>query len=450
MQSTNRKHAVVIGASMGGLLASRALSDHFESVTIIDRDQMPAVGEQRRYAPQGNHTHGLLASGARVLESHFPGLTAQLLAAGAVPGDIVLKSRWFMEGGYLPQVRSGLDGLLLSRPLLEGMVRQRTLKLPNVTLRSGCEAAGLFTAAGSSVVTGVKLRDGGQIKADLIVEASGRNSHSADWLEEIGFRKPEVEQVEVALNYTTRLFRREPNHLNGDLAAIIPPTPTGKLGAVMLAQEGNRWTVTLAVHFGKAAPTDLAGFREFARNLHAPDIDSVIRTAEPIGEAQTYRFPSSLRKRYERLASFPEGYLAFGDAISSFNPIYGQGMSSSALQSVALGECLAEGDTRLAQRFFAKAAKVVDIPWSIAVGNDLRMPETVGPRNAGVNFVNWYISKLHKAAHHDAELTLAFMNVANLLAPPPSVMHPRLAWRVLMGNVGKRSGAMERREAASG
>ncbi len=158
MQFTNRKHAVVIGASMGGLLASRVLSDHFESITIIDRDQMPAVGEQRRYAPQGNHTHGLLASGARVLESHFPGITAQLVAAGAVPGDIVLKSRWFLEGGYLPQVRSGLDGLLLSRPLLEGMVRQRTLKLPNVTLRSECEAAGLFTAVGSSVVTGVKLR----------------------------------------------------------------------------------------------------------------------------------------------------------------------------------------------------------------------------------------------------------------------------------------------------
>lgn len=208
--------------------------------------------------------------------------------------------------------------------------------------------------------------------------------------------------------------------------------------------------MTIAVHFGKAAPTDLAGFREFARNLPAPDIDSVIRTAEPIGEAQTYRFPSSLRKRYERLGSFPEGYLAFGDAISSFNPIYGQGMSSSALQSVALGECLAEGDKRLAQRFFVKAAKVVDTPWSIAVGNDLRMPETVGPRNAGVNFVNWYISKLHKAAHHDAELALAFMNVANLVASSPSVMHPRLAWRVLMGNVGKRRGELERRAVVAG
>ena len=146
------------------------------------------------------------------------------------------------------------------------------------------------------------------------------------------------------------------------------------------------------------------------------------------------RFPASIRKRYEHLDRFPEGYLAFGDSICSFNPIYGQGMSSAALQALALGEALKADRHNLAKRFFAQAAKVVDIPWSIAVGNDLRMPETIGPRNAGVNFVNWYIAKLHKAAHKDAELTVAFLKVANLLAPPPSVMHPRLAWRVLMGN----------------
>ena len=131
------------------------------------------------------------------------------------------------------------------------------------------------------------------------------------------------------------------------------------------------------------------------------------------------RFPASIRKRYEHLDRFPEGYLAFGDSICSFNSIYGQGMSSAALQALALGEALSSGQNNLTKRFFPEAAKVADIPWSIAVGNDFRMSETVGPRSAGVKLVNWHISKLHKAAHKYAELTVAFYKVANLLAPPP-------------------------------
>src|SRR5580704_10096411 len=85
--------------------------------------------------------------------------------------------------------------------------------------------------------------------------------------------------------------------------------------------------------------------------------------------------------------------------------------------------------------FFQRAAKVVDMPWTISVGNDLRMPETVGPRNIGVNFVNWYMTKLHQAAHSERISAMAFFQVANLLAPPPSVMRPRVVLSVLKGNL---------------
>jgi hypothetical protein len=203
----------------------------------------------------------------------------------------------------------------------------------------------------------------------------------------------------------------------------------------MLAQEGNRWTVTLIAHFGNYAPPELAGFIEFARTLPAPYIYEVIRNAEPVSEPASARFPASLRHRYEDLERFPEGYLVFGDAISSFNPIYGQGMSVAALEAVELDKTLAAGSADLAPRFFARAAKVVDIPWSIAAGNDLRMPEATGPRNAAVKLINWYMAKLHKAAHHDPVTALAFHKVANLLAPPQSVMHPRVSMRVLRGNM---------------
>ena len=105
-----------------------------------------------------------------------------------------------------------------------------------------------------------------------------------------------------------------------------------------------------------------------------------------------------------------------------------------------LDKTLADGSGKLAKRFFARAAKVIDIPWSIAVGNDLRMPEAVGPRSAAVSFINWYMAKLHKAGHHDQVASLAFHQVANLLAPPATVMHPRVVARVLWRNLFPRSG----------
>jgi 2-polyprenyl-6-methoxyphenol hydroxylase-like FAD-dependent oxidoreductase len=432
-----RTHAIVIGGSMGGLLAARVLSDHYQRVTVVERDAFPAVGEHRRGVPQGRHTHGLLASGRAVIEGYFPGFTRRAIAAGAVTGDIGNTARWFHQGGLLARCESGLEGILLTRPMLEGRVRDEVRALRNVQFRENLQAEGLETTPDRKRVTALRT-SAGVIPADLIVDASGRGSDAPKWLESVGYEKPAEERVEIALAYTTRFFRRRLGHLDGDIAGIIPVTPSGKRGGVMLAQEGDRWTVTLISHFLPAAPPELAGFIEFARTLPAPFIHDVIRDAEPLGEPVSARFPHSLRRRYEKLARFPEGYLVFGDAISSFNPAYGQGMSVAALESVELDRALKEGQANLARRFFRRAARVVDTPWSIVVGNDLRMPEVVGPRNAGVTFINWYMSKLHRAAHHDPSLALAFHRVGNLLEPPPSILRPRNVMRVVWGNLRPR------------
>ncbi|MGA8593298.1 MAG: hypothetical protein WB676_01010, partial [Bryobacteraceae bacterium] len=421
---------------------ARVLSDHFERVTLIDRDRFPEVGRQRRGVPQGVHTHGLLASGVRVLENLFPGISHELIERGVPTVDVLADSRWFFEGACLSRCASGLNALLLSRPLLEGTVRKRLLAIPNIQAMEGHVVEGLAVSSDKLRVTGVRMQGSGNksaggetIPADLVVDSIGRGSHSPAWLESIGFEKPKEEKVEVDIAYTTRLFRRRSDHLNGDSAVVIQFTPEGKRRGVLLAQEGDRWTVTLVGYFGQVAPGELAGFIEFARTLAAPFIHEVVSDAEPIGDAFTGRFPASVRRRYEKLKSFPEGYLVFGDAICSFNPAYGQGMSVAAQQADALQQCLMQDDENLAHGFFERAAKVVDIPWRIAVGSDLRIPETIGPRNARVRFINWYIAKLHKAAHRDPEASMAFLKVANLVAPLPSIMHPRIAMRVLLGNL---------------
>jgi len=435
--SDERGHAIVIGGSMAGLLAARVLAGHYKQVTVLERDTLPTAAENRRGVPQGRHTHGLLAGGRQVLEQLFPGISAELVAAGAVPGDIVRDSRWFLEGGCHARSESGLDALAMSRPFLESAVRERVRLLPNVRFRENCEAGGLAATPANDRVTGVKLGDE-LLASDLVVDTAGRGSHSPQWIEAMGYPKPPEERVEVGLSYTSNLFRRKPDDLGGDMAVIIPPTPSGKRGGVMLAQEGGRWTVTLISHFGPAAPTELEGFREFARNLPAPYIYEVVRQAEPAGEPASARFPASVRRRYEKLNRFPRGYLVMGDAMSSFNPIYGQGMSVAALEAIELQAVLREPSNNLAPRFFARAAKVVDIPWSIAVGNDLRMPEAAGPRTLGLKLINAYIARLHRAAHLDPEVARAFHRVGNLLAPPPSILHPRIALRVLRGNLRSR------------
>ena len=437
MAKPGSNHAVVIGGSMAGLLAARVLTDHYDRVTLVDRDVLPAACENRRGVPQGRHTHGLLASGRQVLDRLFAGISEELISAGALSGDIVGELRWFNEGGCHRRFDSGLKGLLMSRSFLEGVVRNRVMQLPRVHRRESAAVEGLVASAGNVRITGIQIA-GEVLPAEIVMDATGRGSHSPQWLEVLGYRKPQEERVEIALGYTTRFFRRRPQDMNGDMGAVIPPTPHGKQGGVMLAQEGDRWTVTLVSHFGNYAPAELDGFIEFARNLPAPYIYDVIRDAEPQGDAASARFPASVRWRYEKLQRFPEGYLVIGDAICSFNPVYGQGMSVAALESEQLAETLADGSGNVAKRFFARAAKVVDNPWSVAVGNDLRMPETIGPRNASVKFINWYMAKLHKAAHHDEVPSLAFHRVANLLAAPPSVMHPRVAARVLWGNMRSR------------
>lgn len=432
------QRAAVIGGSMSGLLAARVLSDRFKDVAVFERDVFPADVDHRKGVPQGRHAHALLCSGLQTLRTLFPGFVEELVAQGALHVDIS-RVRWFDNGGYQART-TGIEALLVSRPRLETHVRNRVKALPNVRVIAGHDVESLVMGPAKRV-EGVRVRPvAGGTEAvdafDLVVDASGRGSRTPAWLQEAGFQKPLEESVQIGLGYSTRIYRRRPQHLGGDIAVIIPSAPPGRRGGVALAMEGDRWMVTLFGVLGDHPPTDEAGFMEFAGSLPAPDVHDLIRDAEPLSDPLPFKFPASTRRRYERIERFPEGYLAFGDAICSFNPIYGQGMSAAALQAMALQQCLSADD--LSRRFFPAAAKVIDGPWTMAVGGDLRYPSVEGPRTPMVNFINWYMGKLQIASRQDPKVTLAFHKVANLLSPPPSILHPALAVRIARGNIGAR------------
>jgi 2-polyprenyl-6-methoxyphenol hydroxylase-like FAD-dependent oxidoreductase len=436
--SADRSCAVVVGASMSGLLAARALSDRFERVTVVERDELKDREEVRKGVPQAAHAHGLLASGYRVMDAYFPGMMDELEGLGARRGDVVGDFLWFQYGRWKLRHTSGLRGITVSRPCLEAAVRRRVKSLRNVRVLDGADGVNPKLDAATGRVTGyvVRRRDGGAqetLDADLVVDATGRGSQAARWLERSGFGKPDEVTVKVDVGYATRIFERRPGEFFDSMGAFIASTPpAGTRFAAVLAAEGRRWVVTLSGVLGDHPPTHERGWVAFAASLPVPAVRELVTTALPLSDIATYRFPANQRRLYERMKRFPSGYLVIGDAVCSFNPIYAQGMSVAATEAQALGEAVQAGIEGLGQRFYARARTIVDIPWTIATGEDLRFPQIEGPRPPGFRLVNRYLERVHAAASDDQVVCRRFFDVLNLLAPPASLMSPSIACRVLV------------------
>lgn len=458
---TGNENAVVIGGSMAGLLAARVLSDHFAHVTILERDAVADVPETRKGQPHTRHVHGLLAKGLQVMAHYFPDLVEGLEQHGALLADMGEGMRWHTHGGYRLQAPAGLRGALLSRPLLEWQIRRRVLALPNVRLIDECDVGGPVFDAGKGRVIGVQAAvrtrggDDSFYRADLVIDASGRGSRTPRWLREAGYEQPSESAVQINMGYATRVYRRRPGDLPGAaLLLVTADGPDDRRSGMIFPMEDDRWIVTLGGINGDHPPLDEKGFLAFARSLLAPDVYNMLLKLEPLSAITPYKFPSSLRRHYEKLARFPEGYLVIGDAICSFNPIYGQGMTCAAMEMEMLDAILSQRNGNLAglaHEFFRRAAKVVDIPWQMATGADFRFPGTVGEKAASVDFINAYLARVHRATQHDPVVLKALLQVMNLMQPPASLFAPRVLLRVLRyGGAGQAKQAAGLQTAPAG
>ncbi len=433
--------AIVIGGSVAGLLAARVLADHFDNVTIIERDVYPEKAEFRNGVPQSRHLHILLAKGREILAEFFPTFEEDFSELGVPSLDVGRDFAFRSAGGWGKRVETGIITNPVSRVTIDWYVRQQLLKRNNITLVPQTEVQSLVVEA--DVVVGLNVESRADhttqtLTADLVVDASGRSSDAPEWLAEAGYPTPPQTIVNSFLGYATRWYKI-PEGWDADwrLILISANKETGNYRAGAIQEvEGGQWVVTLAGINKVYPPTEAEGFLEFARQMPDDAIYRVIKDAEPTSPIYGYRRTENIWNHYEKLDRHPEHFIVIGDAYCGFNPVYGQGMTVAAMEAQKLNEVLRRRGPQQLQglpaEFYPLLAGIIQDPWLLATGEDLRYPDTEGDRPGGLTrIIQKYVDRVLISSAMDADVARAFIQVNNLIASPTILFQPSIMLKVL-------------------
>ncbi|MFE7412870.1 FAD-dependent oxidoreductase [Streptomyces laurentii] len=454
------RHAVVVGGSLAGLLAARVLSEHAERVTVVERDRFPEGPDPRPGVPQGRHLHVLIEGGQRALDRLLPGFVDELRALGAprvgMPEDMVQwqNGQWFPRTDPMVHFYSG------PRSQIDWLARKRVFADPRIERIEGTEVTGLI--GDSTRVRGVLLRERGtgsgggtggatgeggksgreprRLEADLVVDASGRSSKAADWLAGIGAEAPHEEMLDTGLGYATRVFRSPVGDSTTDALGIyVVPGPAQTYAGIVLPLGDGRHLVTLSGVRGDMPSTDEEAFETYARKLPHPVVAEWISRAEPLSPVYGFRQTANIRRRYDRPGRRPAGFLATGDALTCFNPIYGQGMAVAALSALALRDALGDRKrvptTERVQKALFEASRQA---WDISAGADRKMPGATGNAVRGKPMdkaTGWYMRRVQDLTPTHPAVGAAFRAAVALTGPLSGLFAPSVARAVLFAPV---------------
>ena len=444
LTNSRSNHAVVIGASVAGLLAAKALSSSFDSVLILDRDTFPDEAAPRKGVPQSYQPHILLVRGLECFEALVPGYRASLIEAG---GLTQRREDWHFVflGGPLKVHRTDLTVVGASRALIEQVLRQKVTSTPNIAIRTGCDVESLEWDAGGEAVIGVRMRPRGDrhveetVLASLVVDASGRNSSIVRWIGQRGYDGIQEETVNSGVGYSSRLYHRSADALDIPNILIQPRPPDIPRLGIMMAIEGDRWQVLLGGAAGHTPPSDDAGFLEWARTLATPELYEVIRNREPLTPIRGFRIPETRWRRFDRAKRWPSGLVVVGDSVAAYNPIYGQGMSVAAIEAVALKNATGTLAPGWERRFQREVGRIAAFPWSTGSGEDLRWSGcTLNGKPAGLRqrLMYRYMDRLLRAATRDEKVSKVFAETISLMHGPTALISPGIALRILIYGSG--------------
>lgn len=426
------RQAVVIGGSIAGILAARVLADHFEHVTVVERDRFPDGPVSRRGTPHDRHLHALLAGGLRIMDSLFPGFDRELAAAGGVSGDVCDDAAYFLPAGWAPRFATGLRVRGASRRLIEWTLRQRLTAVDNVSFVENLRVTALLSDPDGAVrgVLGRSDASTREIDADLVVDAAGRASRPPEWLQALGYERPSESVIDSSIAYVSCRFKRPPDDPGWKALFVFGDPRRNPRYGVICPEEDGRWVVGLAGASGVAPEADAAGVLSFARDLRSPLFHDAISRARLLGPVLSYRNTMNRVRRYERLRRWPDRFVVLGDAVAFLNPIYGQGMTLAAIGAITLGEMLAAHGSHvgLAKRFQRRLAWANRIPWLLATSEDLRHGGTTP-------FLTWaaqfYTDRLMARMPTDPIMTEAFFQAVHLV-DRTAFLRPGIVARALM------------------
>ncbi|HEY7098685.1 MAG TPA: hypothetical protein VH437_18295 [Terriglobales bacterium] len=454
-----RNRAIVVGGSLAGLLTARVLSDHFAEVRLLEKDPLSDDVRPRPGVPQSQHLHALLPRGLNIIESLFPGICEELRSYGAIPLDIGDDVAWLTPQGWGVKFRSELEALSFTRDLLDFIVRRRVIALKNVALSHRWEVGGLVRSASGSIL-GVRARELNadprapylQVPGDLVVIATGRLNAISKWFDDAGIEQPMLTTVNAHIGYASRMYRR-PSHHPSDWQAVIlqaAPPATHRSGLVFPV-EGDRWLVTLIGADRDYPPNDDTGFLEFARSLANPCLYQAIRDAEPLTPIRAYRATDNRQLHLDQIRDWPDGLIVLGDAACAFNPVYGQGMSTAAIEASLLSTLLGTSSPlgNPFRGFQRRIAQVIKSPWTLATSADLRFRSVEGAHaNWRTRIMHWYVDRVLRLGTTDRWSRKRFLEVQGMLRDTSAILKPDMAWRVLL-SLGQSSNGSARHSPAT-
>lgn len=437
--------AIVIGGSIAGLLAARVLSEYFDMVIVIERDKLPAGTDYRPGTPQARHLHTMLIRGEQALCRLFPGFEEDLKQAGAVQARWGLDNRFCTVGGWTPRFDSGYRSHIMGRIRLEYLVYARVSALANVRFVTETEVTGLLTSPDNRQVNGVFTRSRvnqieDRIPAQLVVDASGRNSKASQWLTQLGYPAPQETVIDAHCGYATRWYKRSDEFSPEVIAIQTRPNAGLMRGGGLMTVEDHQVVVTLMGGAGDYPPTDEEGFNAYAQSLADPALYEAIQQLTPVSAITGYRRLNNRRLHFERLTRRPEHFLVMGDAAAALNPIYGQGMTKAVLEAELLQKLLQGRDVSklvgLAARFQRELARVMKGAWMMATGEDMRFPGVEGATPwLGDRIGHAYMDWVAQAMPSSQLVTKHFFEVMTLLRPAASMMRPATLIRVVWHNL---------------
>ncbi|NLP63256.1 FAD-dependent oxidoreductase [Paraburkholderia sacchari] len=436
-------HAIVIGASVAGCLTAAVLARRFQHVTLVEKGDFYDESAPRRSLPQEHHVHLLLSRGKQVIERIFPGFLAELETHGAEVADLGHDVKWYQGGLWKNRYRSGIRAHYCSRRLIDNLLRRRITREARIQVLSGArvESCEFDDSDSDRKITGVLVDDGGgrrRLPAQFVVDASGRGTRLPDWLEQAQFGTVERTVVQTDLGYASRIYRRMPEFAsNWRVLLVLPEAPAQRSMGVISPIEDDRWLVTTGGWFGNFPGSDPDEFLEALANLPVPDIYDVVKRAQPLSDISTFRMPGSQRRHYERLPTWPRGLLAVGDALTSMNPLYSQGMTLCALEAECIDihvDAALRGELSY-QSLQRQLSDVVESAWQMATTEDQRFPETRGKRSVSIRFHHWYGARLARVSGYNRRALETQIGVANLVVDPDRLFAPGIVARVLRESV---------------